>query len=71
MAKIQIEINSCMGWPYHTTKRHHTSDSFEMLFDYFCKKTLERAEYKQIASYIEREREMPPIPNWCPHLIKD
>ena len=68
---IGIEIQTCMGCPYHTTKRHYTSDSFEMAFDYYCTKMpIMQDEYKQVASYIEREREMPEIPEWCPLLIK-
>ena len=71
MSKIQIEIKSCSGCPYHTTKRHYTSDSFEMAFNYFCLKIKKDGEMRQIASYIEREREMPPVPEWCPLLVKE
>ncbi len=76
MAKIQIEVKSCMDCPYHTAKRHYTSDSFEMAFDYFCTEVVIKAdkaetEYKQVASYIEREREMPDVPEWCPLLVKE
>ena len=65
LTKIQIEVISCMGCPFHTTKRHYTSDSFEMAFDYFCTKVQDDGVNKDIASYIEREREMPDVPEWC------
>ena len=62
--KICIELNNCMSCPYVKEQRHYTSDSFEMAFDYFCGQT----EDKKIAGYIEREREMPSVPDWCPLL---
>ena len=67
--KISIEIRHCGECPYHTTQRHYTSDSFEMAFDYYCTKvqTPDKGN-KQIASYIERDWELPSVPDWCPIL---
>ena len=72
MARICIELNNCMACPFVISERMWTSDSFEEAYDYFCGEKRERATGmpKKIAGYIEWEREMPDVPNWCPHLVK-
>lgn len=61
MAKITIEIKDCKGCPHLKEERHYTSDSFEMVFDWFCKKK----RNKKIAGYVEFNDKIE-IPNWCP-----
>lgn len=43
----------------------YTSDSFEMAFDWFCKK----ADNRKIQGYVEwHEEKKIKIPEWCPCL---
>lgn len=63
MAKITIEVNNCKDCPHLKKERHYTSDSFEMAFDWFCKKQ----DHKQIETYVEwHEEKDVKIPDWCP-----
>jgi hypothetical protein len=68
MAKIQLiyDIDNCSRCPLHRTQPLITSDSWEHASDYYC-----GSNGKKIAGYIEWESDMPNIPNWCPHLLKE
>lgn len=62
MDKIQIELENCLKCPFCKGIHTDTSDWFEVAFDYYCSKN----NYKIIKEYVEREWEMPKIPDWCP-----
>jgi len=67
MAKIEIEIENCKGCPHFEEKRMYTADSWEMAFDWFCKKE----DGKKISGYVEwYDEKKIKIPDWCPCLIK-
>lgn len=66
MAKIQIEIEKCNKCPFYYTERTITADSFENAFDYYC-----GVNKKKIAEYVERDKELPKVPEWCPYRIKE
>lgn len=69
MTKIQLEIESCRDCPFFEQRRMYTSDSWEMAFDWFCKKL----DGKKIAGYIEKasEAKKVKIPEWCPIKIQE
>lgn len=65
--KIQIEINSCKECPFFKEERMYTADSFEMAFNWFCK----RDNNKKIAGYVEwHEEKKIKVPEWCPITVK-
>ena len=65
MAKIQIEIEKCNKCPFVKTRPTDTGDWFEdYAVDYFC-----GVNGKEIAGYIERDWEIPEVPDWCPYRI--
>lgn len=68
MAKIQLiyDIDNCSRCPLHKTQPLVTSDPWEHASDYYC-----GSNGKKIAGYIEWESDMPNIPSWCPHLLKE
>lgn len=67
MYKIELEIKNCKQCPFFKEERHYTSDSFEIVFDWFCKKK----NNKKIAGYVEYSDENKmTIPEWCPILVK-
>lgn len=63
MVKIFLEIKSCSDCPHFLSERRYTSDDFETMFDWFCKK----ADNKVIRSFVEcgEEKDIK-IPKWCP-----
>jgi hypothetical protein len=61
MAKLLIEIDKCYECPFVKCERAYTPDSFEYEWNYKCGRNDET-----IATYIEYNREMPEVPNWCP-----
>lgn len=65
-AQIVTEVETCEKCPHFSSKRHYTADSFEMEFDWFCKKE----EGRQIAGSVDA-RDKIEIPSWCPFLEKD
>jgi hypothetical protein len=61
--EIKINITSCKECPNFDQERIYTSDSWEMAFDWFCKK----AGNRKIQGYVERSDEKNiKIPEWCP-----
>lgn len=56
-----LEIKCCNKCPFWDEKRMYTSDSFEMAFDWFCKKK----NNKKIAGYVEWNDKVE-VPDWCP-----
>ena len=68
MAKIRIEkeIDKCWNCPMYKSERVYTPDSFEMSFNYIC-----NVANRVVAKNVEHEWEMPPVPDWCPLLVKE
>lgn len=66
MVKIQLEIENCDKCPFHYTERAYTADSFECVEDYYC-----GVSQKKIAGYVERDKELPQVPKWCPYRVKE
>jgi hypothetical protein len=62
--EIKISIKNCSECPFFKEERMYTADSFEMAFDWFCKK----AHGKKIAGYVETFDKVA-IPDWCPCKI--
>ncbi len=61
--EIKINIENCKECPHFNAKRKYTSDSFENVFDWLCKK----ADNKKIAGYVEwYDEKNIKIPEWCP-----
>lgn len=63
--KIALEIESCRECPHLNENRVYTGDSFENVFEWFCKKKTG----KKIAGYVETFDKVE-IPKWCPIIIK-
>lgn len=61
--KIEFDIENCKECPFFEEKRMYTADSWEMAFNWYCKKS----DDKKIAGYVEwhDEKEIE-IPEWCP-----
>lgn len=64
--EIKIDIKNCEQCPYFYSERLYTADSFEIPFNWFCKKE----NNKKIAGYVEWGDTIP-IPNWCPARIEN
>ena len=63
MINIKLEVQNCTECPYFHQTQHYTEDSFELAFDWFCKK----ADNKKISGYVSWNEEKDiDIPNWCP-----
>ena len=61
--KIEFDIKSCKECPFFEKKRMYTADSWEMAFNWYCKKF----DNKKIAGYVEwHEENNIKIPEWCP-----
>ena len=63
--KITLDIKSCKECPHFKETRIYTADSFEMPFDWFCKKK----NGKKISGYVEWHDKIE-IPKWCPAKSK-
>ena len=63
--KIALDIKDCSECPHFNCERMYTADSFEMAFNWFCKKENNR----KIAGYVETF-DKTPIPEWCPCNLK-
>lgn len=62
MTKIIIDIKSCKECPNFETKNHHSTDGWDRMEDWFCKK-----EQKIIQGAVEwHEESKIKIPKWCP-----
>lgn len=65
--KIGIEIESCKKCPFFDTRNHWSSDGWDRMEDWFCKK----AE-KKIAGCVEwHEEKGIKIPEWCPAKVEE
>lgn len=63
--KVFLEIKNCQNCPFFKEERHHTADSFETEFDWFCTKKRDR---KIAGSVSWNEGKDVEIPKWCPLL---
>lgn len=57
--KVFVEIKKCDECPFVEIDR---TEGAGYAVDYFCKKSNGR----KIAGYVEYQREIPDVPNWCP-----
>ena len=60
-----LKITHCEQCPFLDVQRHYTADSFDMEYDWFCKKK----NNKEIAGSVgwsASESRMVKIPKWCP-----
>lgn len=64
MPKIVVDIENCWDCPY-LGKRNNSP---HMLYDVFCRKTKDR---KIIGRPVGYRFQMPPIPEWCPCLMRN
>jgi hypothetical protein len=64
--EIKIKIKNCRECPFWTEERVYTSDSFEMLFKWICKKSHNRIISRYVDTWDKVE-----IPEWCPCKITD
>jgi NMD protein affecting ribosome stability and mRNA decay len=61
MAKIAIEINSCKNCPFFDERNPWSSDSWDRMIDWYCKKS-----EKVIEGSVEwHEEKKIQIPDWC------
>jgi hypothetical protein len=64
--KIQVEIQSCKECPHFDTANHWSSDGWDRMEDWVCKKA-----GKTIQGYVEwHEEKKIKIPEWCPIKIE-
>lgn len=67
MAKIKIEINSCKQCPHFYTTNQWSSDGWDRMEDWMCRKA-----NKKIQGCVEwHEESKIKIPDWCPILQTD
>ena len=70
LIRIEIELDKCIDnvknarCPYAASARTPFSGFAE---DYYCK----AANNRITSGYVEWERDVNPIPPWCPKLIKE
>ncbi len=67
MPKIVMEIDNCWDCPFLGTEASMLDPNVDR---FYCKKM----KGKMIAGYIEQvefKDDMPPIPDWCPCLLKN
>lgn len=69
MAKIQLEIASCLQCPYRVEKNPWSSDGWDRMIDWICTKaTPERTIQGAVEWYEENKIS---VPDWCPILISE
>lgn len=67
MVKIEIEINSCKDCAYFKTDNYYTTDGWDVMEDWICKKM-----NKKIQGCVEwHEESKIRIPDWCPFKNKE
>lgn len=54
-------ITRCDQCTYHKDVRVYTGDSWEQVYDWFCRNTQPNQKIGQ-----QEDRDYPPIPSWCP-----
>lgn len=59
MPQIKLDIKDCTECPEFRSKRHYTSDSFEMEFEQTCNKSNKRI------AFVDATERQPAIPSWC------
>ena len=64
-----LTIKSCKECPHFDEVRTHTADSFELVFNWLCKKKENKTIAKEIG-WTTSEQNRVKIPNWCPLIIK-
>lgn len=62
MAEIKFEIESCKECPFFDTRNPWSSDGWDRMVDWYCKK-----QEKTIQPSVEwHEEDKIKIPDWCP-----
>lgn len=70
MAILELEIQTCDECPFVETKGGNATTYIcpEIKLDPKSAQILGRGSGRVIASNVDYKSEMPPIPDWCPHL---
>ena len=69
MAKIVLEIKNCSSCPHFRTENPWSSDGWDRMIDWVCRKT---SPPRVIQSSVEwHEESKIVVPDWCPILIKE
>lgn len=63
---VFVGIGRCDDCPFVTISRTPRAG---YAYDYYC--TANPEEKKCIASYVEYDSEIPPVPQWCPFRAKE
>ena len=66
MTKIVIDIERCNKCPFFTTENPWSSDGWDHMEDWICKKE-NKTISKSVEWYDERHID---IPEWCPIKVK-
>ena len=66
MATIQLTLDIKKCTKCHFVESHRTKGAGFAL-DYFCTEK----DNREIAGYVEWDSDMPLVPEWCPHLVKN
>ena len=64
--EIKIEINSCKQCPFFNTANQWSSDGWDRMEDWVCKKNNAKTIAKAVEWHEEKHIE---IPEWCPAKI--
>ena len=65
MVQILIEISSCRDCPFFEIKREYSTDGWDRVSDWHCKK-----KDKAISNCVDWH-ETPKVPEWCPVKVKE
>lgn len=73
MTKIALEIDSCKECPFFNRERYYTFDSWELAYDWFCKKEKDDdGKDMKISGYVGwNEEKDVKIPAWCPTKVEE
>lgn len=66
--KIEIEIVSCKHCPHFTTANQWSSDGWDRMEDWVCKKMDNKTISHSVEWYEEKDIK---IPEWCPIKVSE
>jgi hypothetical protein len=67
--KVTIEIKSCDACSFLSVERVYTSDSWDNICKWICRKT--KRKKNEICGYLDWMDDDPKIPKWCPLRVKN